>query len=93
MKNTPQNAKYTSPKIQKEILHIFANKVRNVIREEIGDAKFCILVDECGAPDPHVRKLENWDTRMMITWITHPNDKYSSVCNMKNCITKIAAVN
>ncbi|KAG7951501.1 hypothetical protein I3843_12G009700 [Carya illinoinensis] len=46
MENAPQNAKYTSPKIQKEILHIFANKVRNVICEEIGDTKFCILVDE-----------------------------------------------
>ncbi|KAF5444869.1 hypothetical protein F2P56_033965 [Juglans regia] len=46
LKNAPQNAKYTSPKIQKEILHIFANNVRNVIREKIGDAKFCILVDE-----------------------------------------------
>ncbi|KAG6692738.1 hypothetical protein I3842_10G129500 [Carya illinoinensis] len=46
MENTPHNAKYTSPKIQKEILHIFTNKVRNVIHEEIEDAKFCILVDE-----------------------------------------------
>ncbi|XP_062170960.1 uncharacterized protein LOC133876724 [Alnus glutinosa] len=41
-----ENAKYTSPKIQKEILHIIANKVRDMIRKEIGDAKFCILVDE-----------------------------------------------
>ncbi|XP_057513609.1 uncharacterized protein LOC130795473 [Actinidia eriantha] len=32
--------------IQKEILPILANKVRNIIREEIRDAKFCILVDE-----------------------------------------------
>ncbi|XP_050242162.1 uncharacterized protein LOC126691132 [Quercus robur] len=40
------NAKYTSPTIQKEILHILASNVRNAIREEIGDAKFCILVDE-----------------------------------------------
>ncbi|KAF5450063.1 hypothetical protein F2P56_030442, partial [Juglans regia] len=46
LENAPQNAKYTSPKIQREILHIFANKVRNVIREKIGNAKFCILVDE-----------------------------------------------
>ena len=42
----PGNATYTSPKIQKEILHIFAEKVRNAIREEINDAKFCIIVDE-----------------------------------------------
>ena len=36
----------TSLEIQKEILNILATKVRNKIREEIGDAKFCILVDE-----------------------------------------------
>ena len=42
----PKNAKYISPRIQKEILHIYANKVRNKIREEVGDAKFSILVDE-----------------------------------------------
>ena len=46
LKNTPGNAKYTSPTIQKEILHILASNVRNTIREEIGNAKFCILVDE-----------------------------------------------
>ncbi|XP_059458397.1 uncharacterized protein LOC132187992 [Corylus avellana] len=46
LENAPKNAKYTSPKIQKEMLHIIANKVRNAIRKEIGDAKFCILVDE-----------------------------------------------
>nr|XP_023876257.1 zinc finger MYM-type protein 1-like [Quercus suber] len=32
--------------IQKEILRILTSNVRNAIREEIGDAKFCILVDE-----------------------------------------------
>eukprot|EP00268_Persea_americana_P015620 TRINITY_DN17296_c0_g1_i1.p1 TRINITY_DN17296_c0_g1~~TRINITY_DN17296_c0_g1_i1.p1 ORF type:complete len:393 (-),score=37.64 TRINITY_DN17296_c0_g1_i1:1144-2322(-) len=42
----PRNATYTSPKIQKEILHLFSEKVRNAIREEIDDAKFCIIVDE-----------------------------------------------
>ncbi|KAG6639849.1 hypothetical protein CIPAW_10G130700 [Carya illinoinensis] len=46
MENALHNAKYTSLKIQKEILHIFADKVRNVIREEIGDVKFCILIGE-----------------------------------------------
>nr|XP_023884511.1 zinc finger MYM-type protein 1-like [Quercus suber] len=46
LENAPWNAKYTSPTIQKEILHILASKVRNAIREEIRDAKFCILVDE-----------------------------------------------
>ena len=42
----PGNTTYTSPLIQKEILRIFANKVRNKIREEIGDRKFCLFVDE-----------------------------------------------
>ena len=46
LENSPRNAKYTSPTIQKEILHILASKVRNAIHEEIGDAKFCILFDE-----------------------------------------------
>jgi hypothetical protein len=46
LENAPKNAKYTSSKIQKEILHIIANKVGDMIRKEIGDAKFCILVDE-----------------------------------------------
>ena len=46
LENSPQNAKYTSPKIQKELLNILANRVRANIREEVGDAKFCILVDE-----------------------------------------------
>ena len=36
----PKNATYTSPRIQKEILHVFSAKVKKVIREEIGDAKF-----------------------------------------------------
>jgi hypothetical protein len=37
--NAPWNAKYTSPQIQKEILHIFATKVRDVIHKENGDVR------------------------------------------------------
>ncbi|KAK8348699.1 hypothetical protein V6Z12_A06G097000 [Gossypium hirsutum] len=44
--SAPQNASYTSSTIQKEILQIYANRVRNVIREEIGDRKLSIIVDE-----------------------------------------------
>ncbi|XP_058202792.1 uncharacterized protein LOC131317246 [Rhododendron vialii] len=46
LEKAPKNAKYISPLIQKEILHIFGNKVRKKICEEVRDAKFCILVDE-----------------------------------------------
>jgi len=42
----PKNAKYTSPDVQKEILNIYARKVQISIREEIGNSKFCIMVDE-----------------------------------------------
>ena len=42
----PKNETYISPQIQKQILHVFSMKVMNAIREEIGDAKFCIVVDE-----------------------------------------------
>ncbi|KAM3193911.1 hypothetical protein ACQJBY_070514 [Aegilops geniculata] len=44
--NAPGNAKYTSTTIQKEILHIMACDVQSSIRNEIGDAKYCLLVDE-----------------------------------------------
>ncbi|KAL4625243.1 hypothetical protein ACB092_05G011100 [Castanea dentata] len=46
IEKAPKNAFYKSPKIQKEILHVFSNKVKKAIREEIGDAKFCLIVDE-----------------------------------------------
>jgi len=36
--NDQRNGKYKSPQIQKEILHIIAIKVRDVIRKEIGNA-------------------------------------------------------
>lgn len=40
------NAQYISSTIQKEIMHIFASKVRADIRKEIGEAKFCVILDE-----------------------------------------------
>ena len=46
IEKAPKNATYTSPRIQKEILHVFLAKVKKAIREEIGDAKFCVMVDE-----------------------------------------------
>lgn len=46
LENAPQNAKYTSLDVQKEILAIMARKVQKNIREEIGDSKICIMVDE-----------------------------------------------
>ncbi|XP_004310186.1 PREDICTED: uncharacterized protein LOC101293653 [Fragaria vesca subsp. vesca] len=44
--NAPRNAMYTSPRIQKELLNILGNKVRGKIRDEVGNSKYCILVDE-----------------------------------------------
>jgi hypothetical protein len=46
LENAPQYAKYTSPDIRKEILSIFTLKIRKHIHEEIGGAKFSILVNE-----------------------------------------------
>jgi hypothetical protein len=46
LENAPQNDKYTSYHIQKYILHVLAKRVWNAIREEIGDSKFCIIIDE-----------------------------------------------
>ncbi|XP_059650464.1 uncharacterized protein LOC132296270 [Cornus florida] len=44
--NAPQNAQYIAPSIQKEVLHILANRVRKMICDEIAGGKYCILVDE-----------------------------------------------
>ncbi|XP_073051185.1 uncharacterized protein [Primulina eburnea] len=46
LENAPKNAQYIAPEIQKEILHIMANRVRQMVREEVGDKYFCILVDK-----------------------------------------------
>ena len=46
LENAPKSTKYTSPTIQKEILHVIASKVQSKICEDIGDSKFCIIVDE-----------------------------------------------
>lgn len=46
LENSPRCSKYTSHQIQQEILSISAMKVRQYIRQEIGDSKFSILVDE-----------------------------------------------
>ncbi|GKC16194.1 zinc finger MYM-type protein 1-like protein [Tanacetum coccineum] len=44
--NAPYNSKYTSGKIQKEILGIIAKEVRKRIQTEVGDSYFCVMVDE-----------------------------------------------
>ncbi|XP_059669342.1 uncharacterized protein LOC132314501 [Cornus florida] len=46
LNNVPQNAQYIAPSIQKEVIHILANRVRKMICDEIAGGKYCILVDE-----------------------------------------------
>ncbi|XP_057803145.1 uncharacterized protein LOC131018439 [Salvia miltiorrhiza] len=46
LENASKNASYTSHSIQKEILSVYASKIQKFIRAEIGDEKFCIIVDE-----------------------------------------------
>ncbi|XP_042432571.1 zinc finger MYM-type protein 1-like [Zingiber officinale] len=46
LSSAARNNTYTSPEVQKEVLNIMANRVRQRIQSEIGDASFCILVDE-----------------------------------------------
>ncbi|XP_075654727.1 uncharacterized protein LOC142624880 [Castanea sativa] len=43
IEKTLKNATYTSPRIQKEILHVFSAKVKKAIQEEIGDANLIDL--------------------------------------------------
>jgi hypothetical protein len=44
--NAPGNAKYIAHSVQQEILDLLSRKVQKSIREEIGNSKFCIMVDE-----------------------------------------------
>ena len=44
--NAHQNASYTSNSIQKKILRILVNKIRSAIHKQIGELKFCIIVNE-----------------------------------------------
>ena len=46
LKMLQKNAQYIAPEIQKEILHIMANRVRQMIREEVGDKFLYNLIDE-----------------------------------------------
>uniref|UniRef100_A0A2C9W599 DUF4371 domain-containing protein n=1 Tax=Manihot esculenta TaxID=3983 RepID=A0A2C9W599_MANES len=46
LNKAPQNALYTYLRIQKEILQVLSVKIKKTIHEEIGDAKFCIIIDE-----------------------------------------------
>jgi hypothetical protein len=54
LENASQNAKYTSHHVQKYILHVLTKRVWDAIREEIGDSKFCIIIDK--AQDEFMRK-------------------------------------
>ncbi|KAK8956789.1 hypothetical protein KSP39_PZI000417 [Platanthera zijinensis] len=47
LENAPGNAMYISPSIQKDLLSIMSRNVQDVIRKEIDDSKYCIIVDEC----------------------------------------------
>ncbi|GJZ64845.1 zinc finger MYM-type protein 1-like protein [Tanacetum coccineum] len=40
LENAPGNVKYTSPDVQKEVLHLCAEKVQKKIVEDIGNSKF-----------------------------------------------------
>lgn len=51
LENGPYLSRCASFQFRKEILHILSNKVKSHIREEIGDSKFCIVVDGvCDGP-------------------------------------------
>ncbi|XP_073024379.1 uncharacterized protein [Primulina eburnea] len=46
IEKAPKNAKHTCHDIQKQILHMFSIRMKNIIREEIAGSKYCIVVDE-----------------------------------------------
>ena len=46
MESVPQNARYNSSNIQKEILYLVTRKVQNKICNEISNVEFYLIVDE-----------------------------------------------
>ncbi|XP_059654658.1 uncharacterized protein LOC132301427 [Cornus florida] len=79
--NAPQNAQYIAPSIQKEILHILANRVRKMIYDEIAGGKYCILVDE--AQDES--KTEQMD--LVLRYIKHDGlliERFFDIVGVKN---------
>ncbi|CAI0422394.1 unnamed protein product [Linum tenue] len=92
--NAPKNAKYTSPDIQKQILHVLAKKVRNKIFEEIGDSKFSIIVDEACDESQHEQMaiiLRFVDTQGLIQErffdVVHVRDTTSMTLHTSICLT------
>lgn len=53
LNSAARNNTYTSPEVQKEVLNIMANRIRQRIQSQIGDASFCTLVDEAHDESKH----------------------------------------
>ena len=46
LENAPENHSLTAPKIQKDIVNVFAVEITNAIIREMDDALFSVLIDE-----------------------------------------------
>ncbi|XP_020266811.1 zinc finger MYM-type protein 1-like [Asparagus officinalis] len=87
----PKNAKYTSHDIQKQILYVFSVRLKNAIREEIGVAKYCIIIDETRDESKKEQMsivLRFVDTNGFIQerffWLAHVSD--TAALTLKNAI-------
>ncbi|KDO39290.1 hypothetical protein CISIN_1g038445mg [Citrus sinensis] len=84
LENAPLYAKYTLSDIQKELLNILANKVRNKIRKELRDCKFCILIDEA---------LDEFDKEQMAIILRYVDwQVYDSASNMRGAWNGLQAL-
>nr|XP_029150692.1 uncharacterized protein LOC114925757 [Arachis hypogaea] len=86
LENAPGNAQYISLGVQKDILHIFAKKVRTKIREEIGDSKFCIIIDE--VRDESKRK----QMFVVLKFVDKHGDKVKEVCYVHQFFSKLTLI-
>lgn len=46
LRNAPQNNMYISPGIQNDIIRAFASRTLSAILSDVGDSKYCIMLDE-----------------------------------------------
>lgn len=56
LNNAAHNASNTSPGVQREILQVFAKKIRYFIREKIGDYKYFNIENICKLVDRYYPK-------------------------------------
>ncbi|XP_073061674.1 uncharacterized protein [Primulina eburnea] len=107
IQRAPKNAKYACHDIQKQILHMFSVRVKNVIREEIAASKYCLVIDEARDESKKQKQMsivlryDNFEIKDAIySYLSHYNldiqnirgQSYDGVSNMRGKFNGLQAL-